>query len=269
MTWRLGRHLYSRARGEMPGDDVTTNGESDVQRRVIAATGGDKLCVFDIGANQGDWTLPLIDALPRERRERERVQIHLFEPVPTSRKRLEDRLAGAGVTDLAQVHPLAISSSEGQAKLQIVSSTGGRNSLIVGDIPSTDEIVVQTATLPTLFGKLGIRHAQLVKCDAEGHDLAIMQGAAPLLREGRIDVLQFEYNHMWVFSRAFLKDVFDLVQGLPYSVGRIRADSIEVYDAWHPELDRFFHSNYVLVREPALSWFNVRRGSFDISNTYA
>ena len=130
-------------------------------------------------------------------------------------------------------------------------------------------IEVERTTLTDFCRQRGIGHVNLVKSDTEGHDLSVLRGARELLAAGRVDLLQFEYNHTWVFSRAFLKDVFELVEGLPYRVARIRPNSIEILDGWHPELDRFFHANYLLVREPALAWFDVRYGTFDDSNTYA
>ncbi len=56
---------------------------------------------------------------------------------------------------------------------------------------------------------------------------------------------------------------------LPYRVARVRRDHIEVFDEWHPELERFFEGNYVVVHEPALAWFDARHGTFDAANTYA
>lgn len=46
-------------------------------------------------------------------------------------------------------------------------------------------------------------------------------------------------------------------------------DGIDAYESWHPELETFFETNYLLVREDLLDVFQVRRGSFDASNTYA
>jgi hypothetical protein len=96
----------------------------------------------------------------------------------------------------------------------------------------------------------------------------VLRGAYELLREERIDVLQFEYNHRWIYSRAFLKDVFALVADLPYEVARITPDALETLPGWHFELERFFEANYLLVRRPALDWFACRRGGFDASNIY-
>lgn len=271
LAWRFGRAVYSQARGEPRKDDIRTNGETYVQRCVMQAAQGSKdpFCALDVGANQGDWTLPLLDALPEALRTRASTRVHLFEPVPSTRQRLVTALGKHALGELTQVHALALSDKAGVAKMQIVSETGGRNSLVENDLAATDVIEIDTLSLAELFERQGIARAQLVKIDAEGHDLAILKGARALLAAGRVDVVQFEYNHAWVFSHAFLKDVFDLVEGLPFAVAGIRPRSIEVFEAWHPELDRFFHANYLLVRTPALSWFDVHKGRFDISNTYA
>jgi FkbM family methyltransferase len=270
MAWRLGRAIYCRARGEPADDDIATDGEAYVQRCVIDAVPSDgRLCALDIGANQGDWTLSLVAGLPAGLRAPERTQLHLVEPAPDTRDRLNGRLAAASVTELVRIHALAMSDTCGRASFHIVGDTSGRNSLLRTEITTSDAIEVEAATLTELFRRLGIARAQLVKMDAEGHDLAILRGAKELLADGRVDVFQFEYNHTWMFSHAFLKDVFDLVEGFPYRVARLRPRTVEILDAWHPELDRFFHANYLLIREPALAWFDVSRGHFDISNTYA
>lgn len=270
LAWRLGRNVYCRARGETASDDIVTNGESYVQRCVVrAAEPSLRFCAVDVGANQGDWSLPLVAALPPALRSRSASRLHAVEPVPTTQGSLKASLEAAGAADVVEVHALALSETSGRGSMQIVGGTSGRNSLVANEMAASGTIEVETMSLADFFERQAIERAQLVKIDAEGHDLAILKGARGLLAAGRIDVVQFEYNHTWVFSRSFLKDVFDLVEGLPYKVGRVRPRGVEVLDGWHPEIERFFHANYLLVREPALAWFDVHRGHFDASNTYA
>jgi hypothetical protein len=97
----------------------------------------------------------------------------------------------------------------------------------------------------------------------------VLEGARPLLSAGKISLAQFEYNHRWVATRSFLKDVFDLLEGLPYTVVRLMPDRVEVLDIWHPELERFFEANYAVVHRDVLDRLEVHRGRFDVSNTYA
>ena len=48
--------------------------------------------------------------------------------------------------------------------------------------------------------------------------------------------------------------VFDMVDGMPYRVGKLAGAKPLLFERWHFEVDRFFESNYVLV---------LRGGMFD------
>jgi FkbM family methyltransferase len=272
--WRAGRRIYCAARGEQRSSDIATNGEAYVQTCVVkAAPAGERLHILDIGANQGDWTKSLLRQLPAERRDQSLVKIDLFEPAPATIVRLGHALLETGLAHLAEIHPLAMSETAGVGSMAIMSETGGTNTMHFDGFVSTNPpggwVEVRRTTVTEFCRSRGVQRVHLAKCDTEGHDLSVLRGAREMLAEGRIDVFQFEYNHRWVYSRTYLKDVFDLTKGLPYHVARIGPSSIEVLPGWHPELDRFFESNYVLVIENALGWFDVRRGHFDASNTLA
>jgi FkbM family methyltransferase len=273
LTWRVGRRLYSAARGEQISSEIESDGEAYVQLCALKGVPREtKMQVLDIGANQGDWTRSLLTLIPKERSTRDSIRIDLFEPVPSTRQRLLAALSKIDPNGLAEVHPLAMSDRAGSFSMAIMSETGGTNSLHFdesSDRPPGGWITVETETLSAFCSAHRINYLHLVKCDTEGHDLKVLEGARELLLQKRIDVFQFEYNHRWVFSRCLLKDVFKLMQGLPYRIGKIEPTSIELFDEWHPELDRFFQSNYVVISEHALNWFNVHRGTFDESNTYA
>jgi hypothetical protein len=51
-----------------------------------------------------------------------------------------------------------------------------------------------------------------------------------------------------------LRAVFDMVDGMPYRVGKFGGRKLLLFERWHFEMYRFFESNYVLV---------LRRGMFD------
>ncbi len=271
-VWRLGRWLYVSARGEQI-DAIDRDGETYLQARVIAnISPAETLQVLDIGANQGDWTKHLLSLVPASQRSRGRLSIDLFEPVPSTRERLLNTLRMLDREGVCKVHPLAISDRAGFFQMAIMSETGGTNTLHFdgsAKVPPGGWVTVQASSLAEFCALRGIDRIHLVKCDTEGHDFRVLEGARELLAARRIDVFQFEYTYQWVLSRCYLKDVFDLMKGLPYRIGKLEPDSIEIFDEWHPELDRFFESNYVAVADSALSWFRIRHGTFDRSNTYA
>ena len=89
----------------------------------------------------------------------------------------------------------------------------------------------------------------MVKIDTEGFDLLVLRGAQRSLCDGRIGVIQFEYNWRWLPNHACLRDVFDLIADKPYRLAKLVGEALEIYEEWHPELDRFFVTNYVLLRK--------------------
>lgn len=272
LGWRLGRSLYMRARGEERWGDISRNGEAHLQQCVIANVPAEEtLMVMDIGANQGEWTETFLNGLPAARRSSDHVILHAFEPVPATAAMFRDRITRLPGNSIVQVHPLAMSDSPGHAEIGVFADGAGTNSLHhAADARSPQQVIqIDLTTLDAFCVSQGIDHIHLAKCDTEGHDSKVLKGAKALLRDERIDVLQFEYNHRWVFGHAFLKDVFELVEGLPYDVVRVDETGLTLFESWHPELDRFFQSNYALVHHRALSWFAVHRGSFDGSNTFS
>ncbi|MBC7284827.1 FkbM family methyltransferase [Hoeflea sp.] len=272
LMWRVGRSLYCLARGEQRVDDMRLDGELDLQHRVHAASlNSARFVAFDIGANQGDWTLALIEAFISREGNTDRLEAHAFEPVPATRERLTERVR-AMVSKNVHISPVALSDRTGSFDMAVMSDTGGTNSLVYDKEMARQAlgfVPVELTTLDLYCAEASIDHIHIVKCDTEGNDLAVMRGAAGLLAEGRIDVFQFEYNQRWINARAFLKDVFELVEALPYRVGRVMPESIELFDSWHPELERFYQSNYVLIREPSLHVLNAKTGAFDDSNSFA
>ena len=70
-------------------------------------------------------------------------------------------------------------------------------------------------------------------------------------------------------DHAARRDVFDLVEGLPYRVCKVVPEGIDAYESWHPELETFFEANYLLVRDDLVELLDVRRGKFSANNTYA
>jgi hypothetical protein len=107
----------------------------------------------------------------------------------------------------------------------------------------------------------------LLKCDTEGHDMEVIRGALPLLAEEKISILQFEYNHRWVYARNFLRDVFISIEKLPYRLAMLQPDQLWIFGEWHPELERFFEGNYALIHVDALDWFPTNWVTWDRFNT--
>jgi FkbM family methyltransferase len=261
--------LYLKAR-EDPPNIASLNGEELVQKQLLAkfAKGRETMIAFDVGANIGDWTWSLLERASRQDMA-EKVRIHSFEPVPTTFQILQKRIDEHPLKSSVQVQQLALSSEDGAAEMYLTGETAGSNSLYPDALRKDQErISIEKSTTHTYCSKNEIPAIHYMKCDVEGHDMEVIHGARRLFDEQRIMAFQFEYNHRWIYSRHFLKDVFDLFEDTDYKLGKITPGGIEIYQDWHPEMERYFEGNYLVLHPEAFDWFTTITGAYDSSNTF-
>lgn len=267
--WRLGRRLYMMARHDF-NNRLTTNGEIRLQHEVLALlyNRSVKPVIFDVGANIGDWTLSLIG----QARAMDRLgalAIHAFEPFPPTFQTLSNRLREYTDKRTVRCNELALSSEDGEAymfgarDLETSSLHGG------SEASQLDRVKVPRQKADTYSEENDIQEVHLLKCDAEGHDFEVIRGAARLLERGRVWFLQFEYNSRWVYSRHYLKDVFEFIAGTRYKLSKVTPGGLELYESWHPELERFFDGNYALIRDDLVRQITTRSVSVDSAATFA
>ncbi len=250
---RAARFVLNRARLDGP-NGMHTNGEPELQSWALAlapVTG--PVRVVDVGANVGEWSTALLASAARHGRLAD-VELHACEPSAHTAQVLADALAGT----TAKVHRVALSDRTGTATLRVVAPGAGTNSLH-GTTGSREE--VPTVRLDDLARTEGMTRVDLLKIDTEGHDLAVLRGATELLREHRITVAQFEYNHRWIYGRAYLRDAFELLSPLGYVIGKLTRRGVEFYPGWDPDLESFVEGNYVTCtsrtanRLPGVTWW--------------
>jgi FkbM family methyltransferase len=237
--WRLGRRLYCYARNELPVGPLE-NGEYQLLDYFMKISTNKDLTIFDIGGNKGEWT---IAALESSKRYGVKASIHIFEPANDSFSLLQHKFEVQGV----KLNKMAVSNSNSVSELFVCGNFCGTNSLYAnqGGVPEK----IQSIRLDEYVAQHKINHIDFVKSDTEGHDFNVLKSAENLLCEGRVIILQFEYNWRWINARCYLRDVFDFISDKPYWLGKLSASGVEIYKDWHPELDRFFETNYVLVRK--------------------
>ena len=240
LAWRLGRKLYRYARRDGLNDPAV-NGEYRLLDFVIAKSEGNLGAFLDIGANKGDWTARARLGLSKRSAD---VMVYAFEPTPTTFSFLKARFeADRGVVPIQE----AMSDEVREADLFVLGDLEGTNSLF--DLGDGTPTRVQTGTVDRFCLAHSISRLGFVKSDTEGNDFRVMQGAAHALEHGVVDLWQFEYNWRWIYARAFLRDVFEFVAAKPYIVGKVHSNGVELFESWHPELERYFEGNYLLVKK--------------------
>ncbi len=251
LPYRVGRLLMNEARFDVP-NNPTCNGERLVQTALLHhAQPGRKTVVFDVGANVGDWTCAILE----QAKDLADLEVHAFEPCTGTYDMLLSRISA--LSGPAKVIPVrkACSSSPGTGALHIVGIGMGTNSLTCAEQAAIVE-QVELISIDDYCSTSGIDHVSLLKIDAEGHDLQVIRGATRMLQQQDIDVLQFEYNQRWIFSYAFLRDVFNILSPLGYTIGKLTAYGVEFYERWDWELGTFCEGNYLACLPQWLSRFN-------------
>lgn len=239
IAYKAGRKIYFWARKES-SNNPTVNGEFDLLARVVGLGMG-PLTLLDIGANQGEWSRKAV-ALARAQKMDARV--FAFEPLSGTRALLEK-----AVSDMVevQIESVALSNAHGAAAFYSQAPGAGTSSLHPVSGARAEEVAL--TTMDAWIAERQCAQIGMMKIDVEGFDALVLEGAEKTLKEGLVDVVQFEYNWRWLLNSRSLHWVFEFISDKPYLFGKLVPGGVLTFDRWHFELDRFFEGNYVLLRQ--------------------
>ena len=164
-------------------------------------------CVLDIGANVGDWALPMALAVGPQ------GKVLAFEPVPYLVQALV-KTARINRHDWVEVFELALGSTDGTAEFSVerANSGGSRLGRMAGDF---SPITVRTARLDSvLASRSDITRVDFIKVDVEGFEEQVLQGARETLARFR-PALLFESGFE---SRDQRSSMHQLLAALDYEV---------------------------------------------------
>lgn len=237
VIWRIGRKLYCFARNDLPRGPKD-NGEYQLLDYFMNTSVKKELTIFDIGGNKGEWTMT---ALESSKRYGIKTSIHVFEPSQDSFSFLQHLFD----EQCATVNKKAVSGLNSVSKFFVYGGLCGTNSLYETEGGISEE--VETIRLDDYVVQKKLDHIDFVKSDTEGHDFEVLKSAEDLLIRGKVTIWQLEYNWRWINARCYIKDVFNFICDKPYLLGKLSSNGLEIYKDWHPELDRYFETNYVLI----------------------
>ena len=266
LLWRIARKAYLHARRE-GSLDMAVNGEAWLQRRFAerSARLGMPLTIVDVGANYGQWSRSMVKALRRAGAPR--ASLTLFEPVEPVRLALAETVKGFADAADVRIEPLALSDTSGTAIMLMQELRSGIHHLRseAWEEPG-DAAPVEVDRLDGYWRALGGGPLDLVKIDAEGFDPKVIAGMEELLAAGSVEVVQFEYGPLFVRTRSYLRDLFNLGDYHGYLLGILHGHGIETLSDWHEDLERFYPSNMLLLRPSAAEWLGavpIRYGRYN------
>jgi FkbM family methyltransferase len=172
-----------------------------------------ELTFFDIGANVGNYTQMLKNSFNSAR-------IHAFEPL--DRNYIHYCAAFKNCNDIfpnkmalgAEESIVTIHSSEGTHHEHATLYKEVLEDLLAKDQFFSEEI--RMTTIDSYCIEKNISEIHFIKIDTEGHEFDILKGAQTMLKEGRIKIIQFEFNEMNIVSKIFLKDFYSLLKDFEF-----------------------------------------------------
>lgn len=196
---------------ELHGYTVLTKGDADqVNAPILVRFCAPGTAVIDVGANIGELTVPLAQAVGAE-------GICLaVEPIPFLADALR-RTAFANGLDWIEVLQCAASADAGSANLELRYSDGklldsGGSRLVESAAAGTVQVATERLDDMVRRSRIGARRVSLIKVDVEGHELQVLRGAGETLRQHR-PALAIEIGNETPAARA---EMVALLQGHGY-----------------------------------------------------
>jgi FkbM family methyltransferase len=152
---------------------------------------------IDVGANLGEWSVPLARAIGRDGR------VFCIEPNAAVAAALKATLRINNLVQ-AEVLPVAVAAQDGEGRLLIEREDSGRSRL------SADEgtIPVPLRRLDGIVAERDLTRLDLLKIDVEGHERFVLASAIETLRRFRPAVV-FESGHETPEDRRVIAAQFD------------------------------------------------------------
>jgi FkbM family methyltransferase len=201
--------------------------EPDLAAIALLTKPGDT--VFDLGANFGLFTRFLSESVGGSGR------VFSFEPTADMFSVLSNNCSHLGLANTS-VHRTALSDRTGTSEMVIpVRNDGSLNhyeaSLAGADQGGTDgkKITVETSTLDDFCSHHGIGKIDFIKCDVEGHELEVLEGARNSLLHHRPTLL-LEVNDP-LDAGGHGSKVLKKIRELDYEVLTLQDGSLQ---AWEP-----------------------------------
>jgi len=237
ILFRVARKIVDRHNADNDFD-MRTNGELWLSKMMLP----DSSIVFDVGANQGEWTSVANAINPRAR-------IHCFEPSAGTFRMLERNVSLPNVV----LNEFALGEREEESTLWLYAEGAGSNALYhrvgtIGEQQSTERVRVRRLDDYCIEG--AIDTIDFLKIDVEGHELSVFRGAERMFRESRIRAVQFEYNDTYIDARTQLKDIWQFISDLTgdYAFYKIYPRELRHIPRYSQRYETFRYSNWAILR---------------------
>ena len=230
------------------GADPKNSGEIIVLEYIKRkSTNKNKLVIFDVGANIGDYSRLLEEFFS------DRADIYCFEPSRETYRKLSENFNGK---KNIHIYNLGFSNEDKTVFLFADKNASGLASLYKRrldhfNIHMNETEQVKVMTVDNFCRGEGIKKIDFLKLDIEGHELQALEGAREILKSNSIDFIQFEFGGCNIDSRTFFQDFYYLLKD-DFYIYRIIQDGLYPIEKYEEACECFITTNFFAERRNKL-----------------
>lgn len=239
-----------QGRGAGSGWDV----DGEINALVELAQVGRCPTIIDVGANNGSWSILLSKRLSDRN-----VSFHLFECAPYC---FDDLDKNVGKMSNFHIIKKAVSEYSGRSTLYIpnvgyeagsgLASLHSRRDTSIRHFEYS-KMEVDAISIDDYAAQENLNNIDILKIDAEGHELFIIKGAMEMIKQRKINCIFFEFGSGNVNSRTYFRDFWDLISSMHYKLFRILPGGRFLQIIRYTDMCEYYRgaTNYVCVRASA------------------
>jgi FkbM family methyltransferase len=190
--------------------------------------------LFDVGANKGQYSTLLLSIFKEG-------NIFCFEPSPFAFNVLNKYFQEKGSVKCFQ---LGFGSSKNQLDLYYTVEGSTMASFSPFQINSdSKKIEVPVTTIDLFCEEHSIDRIDFLKLDIEGFEIFALRGACRMIKEKKINFIQFEFGQNNIVNGVYLKHFFDLLPH--YRINRILKNGLRPLDTYDKHIEIVLTTNYL------------------------
>jgi FkbM family methyltransferase len=227
------------------GGNIENSGEAKIIK-MLKKEKSSNLCIFDVGANKGDFAKIALSILRGE----DKLTIHCFEPSKYTYNLLKQNLTGNTQVILNNI---GFGKEQGEFNLYYDEPGSGTASLTKRNLDymgvefkHCERVPIDTVDHYCEVKNIGF--IDLLKIDVEGHELDVLDGAGSMLRKKAIGKVSFEFGGCNIDTRTFFKDFFCYFQKQHYRLYRITPSGYFFpVDSYKETYEQFRTTNFLAI----------------------
>lgn len=231
-------NLLLSSQGFGSGARVESSGEIEAVARLFNHRVNERLTIFDVGANRGEYCKRILNTFPN-------CTIFAFEPSPTTFSLLEKNLEDE---PRVKVFDFGLGENMEQRSLYKESQyakIGSLTKLNVSDDRYTENVSIRT--IDQVAEDLQLNSIDLLKIDVEGHEFEVMRGGTGIIEMNKVKLIQFELGGSSIDNKTNLKEMYDWLDEIGFKIYLIKPRGLQYLPSYSYQYEQYSTTNFLAV----------------------